>query len=304
MKLKNALKATGASLVRTDVSESKLKRFPFRTVDSARLSDIEVADLRGEASLLRVKALGPMLGQVEADKAAVAAMKRSAVLLGKAASIVSRGSRLRSSPIGSPIQWGWNLDPGTNVFGIPYNGERQGPTKGPGTTAKANRNTGEMTVSVSYDEDFSGTRSAEASIQLALATSKSGIVSLRPYIQFDAFSLVQGQHLSAYSRGVIFLSAAKWFDPSTATGSEAVLFSHQTQSDLDYLTPNGAISSSDLSLNVPISAGEPLIISIGARVTGNQSGEHYMGLPFFAQSYSYFKSQIWAKVPFLVAKLN
>jgi hypothetical protein len=57
-------------------------------------------------------------------------------------------------------------------------------------------------------------------------------------------------------------------------------------------------------LDLPISPGEPLIVSIGIRITGNQSGDEYMGWPLSFRSYSYFLSTLFARLPFMVAKLN
>lgn len=128
-----------------------------------------------------------------------------------------------------------------------------------------------------------------------------GNVSLRPFIQFEGQSVVTGQWLSAFSRGVLFITAAKWFDQSTIMGREEVLWDHESD-EVDTAFGSGSIGS--FWFDLPISPGEPLIVSIGIRVTGNQSGDEYMGWSLSFRSWSYFTSTLSAKLPFMVAKLN
>jgi hypothetical protein len=215
----------GPTLVQAEVSQDELKAFKFAAVDEARAAEIKHADARGEASRLRFEAMAPVFKLIEADEKAKDALKRSDLIIHEIG-LAAAGQRIRSDPIGFPIQWGWSLDPGFNVFGKPYNGERQGPTHGAGATSKANRNTAEMTVTIPFDKDSEGTRTAEASLQFIFEAKVAGTVSLRPFIQYEGQSIIEGQWLSAFSRGVLFVSAAKWFDQSTLVMREEVLWSH------------------------------------------------------------------------------
>ncbi|NLG75157.1 MAG: hypothetical protein GX535_02875 [Xanthomonadaceae bacterium] len=287
---------------RFTASASQLRDAQLTHDAEAFRSSVSRAQLFGEANRRRWRGLAGLYKQLESDSRVVSALKESSAAY--RALVEPNEMSVFKKPGDFPLHWFWPLDPGMNVFGPPFDAQIEGPTAGPKAEAAANRHKGELTVTIAHDRNAEGNRAAEACLRLVIDSSAPANVFLKPFVQYDAESLVTGQWLSAYSRGAVYLSVAHLLDGANAMRNEAVLWEHESET-LDLVTPSGFLSPSALEVGTHIEPGNPVIVSLGVRISGHQSGDE-VDIPLLMSfdSWSYFRARLWAKVVYLAAQVN
>jgi hypothetical protein len=275
-------------------------RLVARSVEQAALKSAhEHARQAGEERDLLLTANQPILDMVAKDRKAVAATKK----IWDLRDVIDKPRRGRVMTVGGDFSsFSFGLTPGVHVFSPPYDLSQPGPTHGATTNATANRNTGEVLADVGYDLNAHGLRAASASIAIGFETTQSGSVSVRPVVQYDISWMVDGFRLSAHSEGKLFVVATREDTGQVVAARDLPLWSRTTQSDTHCGDEIDTALASSLEVTFIATPGKKVIVSIGAAVSGDQSGMGGLG-PFFV-AWSRFRGKILAKTIFLVAELR
>jgi hypothetical protein len=271
------------------------KQIDAVTFDAA----LERARRAGECRQARFEACAPLRKLIERDEIALEAHRRLAVA--QKEMVVSPAPRVLSGGLGPFESWSFDLKPGLHVFARPYDLDRPGPTAGSPAQASARRDTGEFSVNLAYDVDSHGFRAASASIVVVFEVSQVGTLSVRPVCEYAFGWLVAGLHLSAHTEGRLFTTAIRDDDGKVMAHRDVTLWSRTTESDVHSEESDGYAPVWDLEVNFLAEPGRKFLVSMGATVSGDQSGDQSI---LFFPSWSMFCGSLSGKLLWFVAELR
>jgi len=257
---------------------------PARSLEAAETLDsvmhapaLERVARLGEQRRLHAEAMAPVMKLVEGDAAAVAAAKKLREQP-RDFPATARKPRLLGGGRDSLLV---DLAPGLKILGTPYDFARTGPVHGGGASASADPGTGFVQAFIGDDEDYGGGMVASGAVGLSIVPTKSGTVSVRPYLKHSYDWMLFAHFLSASIEGRIGFFVEEQNGPRVSNTQEAVLF-HQTSETF----AQGGIETEpftfDGDVHFAAHSGRRYTAWFWATLSGDQSG----GVTFLSWSHA------------------
>ncbi len=247
---------------------------PARSLEQAETLDsvmhapaLERVGRLGERRQLHGEAMAPIAKLIEGDAAAVAAAKKLKELPRDVPAAAHE-----SRPLGGGRDSLFvDLPPGLKILGTPYDFARNGPVYGGGVSASADPGAGFVDVSVGDDHDYGGGMVASGAVGLSIVPTKSGTVSVRPYLKHSYKWTLFANLLSGSIDGRVGMFVEEQNGPRVSNIQEAVLF-HQTSESV----AEGALETTSITFGDDVHfaahAGRRYTAWFWATISGDQSG--------------------------------
>lgn len=241
-------------------------------VDSAAGAERDLADLVDRASRHLAdhrKAIPELLRDAELD-----AERKLGELAPTFRTDVAQRLRPRRQAAREPASR-LDLGPGRSVFPPPFELAPRGPNHGTPVVARADADTGELTVGAPADKNSHGLRVATAAIGLCVKPNREGTIVAGTFARYAGSWSVAGFNLSAHTEARLTLTAVADPDGRVVSQQVKTLWSRTTKSDFHLDDPDGWLLTPDPDFQVRFMAdpGQRYIVFLSATVSGDQSGE-------------------------------